>query len=34
MAFAAVVALFGLQRGRQELVPLDEGALPSPAEAG
>ena len=31
MAVAAVVALFGLQRGRQEVVPIDDGALPSPA---
>jgi hypothetical protein len=31
MAVAAVVALFGLQRGRQEVVPIDDGALPAPA---
>ena len=31
---AAVVALVGLQRGRQEVVPVDEGGLASPAEAG
>ena len=30
MAFAAVVALFGLQRGRQELVPVEDGR-PSPS---
>ena len=30
MAFAGVVALFGLRRGRQELAPVDEGAVPTP----
>jgi hypothetical protein len=29
MAFAAVVALVGLKRGRQEVVPIDDGGLPS-----
>ena len=32
MALAAVVALVGLQRGRQEAVAVEEGASPSPAE--
>ena len=31
MAFAGVVALFGLQRGRQELAPVEDGTVPSPA---
>jgi hypothetical protein len=30
MALAAVVALIGLQRGRQEVVPIEDGAVPSP----
>ena len=34
MAFAAVVALFGLQRGRQEVVPVEDGTVPSPAASG
>ena len=33
MALAAVVALFGLKRGRQEVVPVEDGSLPSPAGA-
>jgi MFS family permease len=33
MAFAGVVALFGLKRGRQEAVVVEDGAAPSPAEA-
>jgi predicted MFS family arabinose efflux permease len=32
MALAAVVALIGLQRGRQEAVAIEDGASPSPAE--
>src|ERR1700722_3130567 len=32
MSFAGVVALFGLKRGRQEVVALEDGAVPSPAE--
>ena len=32
MAFAGVVALFGLKRGRQEVVALEDAAVPSPAE--
>jgi EmrB/QacA subfamily drug resistance transporter len=31
MAFAGVVALYGLKRGRQEVVPVEDGAAPSPA---
>jgi hypothetical protein len=31
MAFAGVVALFGLQRGRQEVAPVEDGSVPSPA---
>ena len=31
MAFAGVVALFGLKRGRQEAVVVEDGASPSPA---
>jgi hypothetical protein len=31
MALAAVVALVGLQRGRQEMVVVEDGASPSPA---
>ncbi|HEX4434150.1 MAG TPA: MFS transporter [Acidimicrobiales bacterium] len=31
MALAAVVALFGLKRGRQEVVPIEDDSLPSPA---
>jgi hypothetical protein len=31
MAFACVVALFGLQRGRQEVVLVEDGTVPSPA---
>jgi EmrB/QacA subfamily drug resistance transporter len=34
MAFAAVVALFGLQRGRQELAPVEDGTVPTPAAPG
>jgi hypothetical protein len=34
MALAAVVALFGLKRGRQEVVPIEDGSLPSPAGSG
>jgi len=34
MAFAGVVALLGLKRGRQEVVPVEDGAAPSPAETG
>jgi hypothetical protein len=34
MAVAAVVALFGLQRGRQEAVAIEDGSVPSPAELG
>jgi EmrB/QacA subfamily drug resistance transporter len=34
MAVAAVVALFGLQRGRQEVVPIDDAVAPSPAVSG
>jgi EmrB/QacA subfamily drug resistance transporter len=34
MAFAFVVALFGLERGRQEAAPLDAGEVPSPAATG
>jgi predicted MFS family arabinose efflux permease len=33
MAFAGLVALFGLKRGRQEAVAVEDGAAPSPAEA-
>ncbi len=33
MAFAGVVALLGLQRGRQEVVPLDDGGS-TPTEVG
>ncbi len=32
MALAAVVALFGLQRGRQEAVAIEDGSVSSPAE--
>ena len=32
MALAALVALVGLQRGRQEAVAVEDGASPSPAE--
>jgi hypothetical protein len=32
MALAAVVAVVGLQRGRQEAVAVEDGASPSPAE--
>ena len=31
MAFAAVVALVGLQRGRQEVAPVEDGTEPAPA---
>ena len=31
MAFAGVVALFGLQRGRQEVAPVEDGTVASPA---
>jgi hypothetical protein len=31
MGFAALVAIFGLQRGRQEVAPVEDGAVPSPA---
>ena len=31
MAFACLVALFGLQRGRQELAPVETPAVPTPA---
>ena len=31
MAFAGLVALFGLQRGRQEVAPVEDGAVPAPA---
>jgi EmrB/QacA subfamily drug resistance transporter len=35
MAVAAVVALFGLQRGRQEVVPVEDGSVPTvPVEDG
>jgi hypothetical protein len=34
MALAAVVALFGLQRGRQEAVAIEDGSVPSPTEVG
>jgi len=30
MAFAGLVALLGLQRGRQEMAPVDPGAVPTP----
>lgn len=29
MAFAGVVALFGLQRGRQEVAPVDPASVPA-----
>ena len=31
MALAAVVALYGLRRGRQELAPTEGDSVPSPA---
>jgi hypothetical protein len=31
MAFAGVVALIGLQRGRQQVAPVEEGSVASPA---
>jgi hypothetical protein len=31
MAFAGAVALYGLKRGRQEVVPVEDGAAPSRA---
>jgi hypothetical protein len=31
MTFAGVVALYGLKRGRQEVVPVEDGAAPSTA---
>ena len=34
MAFAAIVAIFGLQRGRQEVVPVEDGTVPTPAASG
>jgi fucose permease len=34
MALAAVVALFGLKRGRQEAVVVEDGREPSPATSG
>ena len=34
MAVAAVVAFFGLQRGRQEAVPVEDGTAPSNAGTG
>jgi hypothetical protein len=34
MAVAAVVALFGLQRGRQEVAPVEDGIVPEPAASG
>jgi EmrB/QacA subfamily drug resistance transporter len=33
MAFAGLVALLGLQRGRQEIAPVDPAAVPAPAGA-
>jgi hypothetical protein len=34
MAFAGLVALLGLTRGRQEVAPIDDGVAPSPVETG
>ena len=34
MAFAGVVAVYGLKRGRQEAIAVEDGASPSPAEPG
>ena len=34
MAFAGLVALFGLRRGRQELAPVEDGAVPTSAAGG
>ena len=34
MGFAALVAFFGLQRGRQEVAPVEDGTVPAPAAPG
>jgi EmrB/QacA subfamily drug resistance transporter len=34
MGFAALVAFFGLQRGRQEVAPVEDGIVPAPAAPG